>query len=554
MITRSFIVAAALASSSVAMAGKAVQPVTESGIVFVKSKPNQDLAVSFAVQAIGGRIRASFPQIGWKSVELPKNMTVAKAQKALGRYSAIAKTTPVYRRTWLETPNDPLIGQQYSLTTMRLPETWSVTHGSSDTVVAVIDSGFDVGHPDFAGRLLPGTNFGDGDPSDLTDIVGHGTHVAGIVGAGTNNGIGIAGGVYDGKILPLKVATSDGGVSEDGLVAAITQVGDLQVQVANISIGGAGLNPAEQDAVAYANSRGVLMVIAAGNSNTNTKFYPAAFPGVLSVGATDSSDQRADFSNFGDWVRVAAPGVGILSTYPRSMSETGYELLDGTSMASPNVAGVAGLLFGATGNGVTADEVKNALESTAVNVGDWNVNGRIDAFAALSSLGIGEDFEVIPNTLIAKEGLTFLNATPQAVASDDGVQTTVRGAKVASLGFVSSFEATYDMSAPANTRLAKSTLTIKASGDKNTTLQVFLWNELRGKYEIFHQFPIGTVAKSFSLKLSAPQLDSVMQPDNTIKILFRGVLPTRLKGNGSGMFMVNEAKIKNTALRFGGSA
>lgn len=243
-------------------------------------------------------------------------------------------------------PNDPLFAQQYGLQLTQAPAGWQIYAGQPQHFLAVIDSGIDLKHPDLAEKLLPGFDVIDQDDQPW-DGYGHGTHCAGIAAAVSNNQVGIAGMAPALKIMPIRVI-GDNGIGDSADVAAgIIWAVDHGAKVLSMSLGGL-MNPqVKREAVQYALDRDVLIVAAMGNNGKEMKAYPAATPGVLAVGASDAQDQRATFSQFGDWMSVSAPGVKILSalpTYPHPHKELNYGAVSGTSMATPAVAGAAALL------------------------------------------------------------------------------------------------------------------------------------------------------------------------------------------------------------------
>ena len=307
--------------------------------------------------------------------------------KRLSRLKEVAWAEPNRWREAAIVPNDPQFAAQWGLTRIGCPDAWDHTTGDPAIVVAIVDTGVDLNHPELAPLLLAGQDLVDFPPGsvpkpgwvfegDFTgvdaipqDEVGHGTHVAGTVCCASNNGVGVAGVAWNVRLLPVKVLarvreTATNVVSGSGsavhIAAGIRWAVDNGARVINMSLGGYGDTTVEREAVAYAVSRGVVVVAAMGNDNTNTPHYPSAYPGVVAVGATDSADRRASFSNFGAWIDVAAPGVGIQSTY---WDDT-YASLSGTSMASPHVAGVAALVL-SRNNALTADQVANIIRTTA---------------------------------------------------------------------------------------------------------------------------------------------------------------------------------------------
>ena len=253
--------------------------------------------------------------------------------------------------------------------------------------MAVIDTGV-ARVPDLAGQLLPGTDLVSSGGDGTADGHGHGTHVAGIVAAVANNGIGVAGLAPQAKILPIR-ALDDNGVGYDSAItSAIIYAADHGADIVNMSLGGSAGSSAEAAAVAYARGKDVLVVAAAGNGRAsgNLTSYPAAFPGVLAVAASDPTDEIASFSNTGSYVGVAAPGVMVLSTY----RDGGAVYMSGTSMASPYAAAVAALVRSAA-PALPATGVAAAMTSTATDVGptgrdDESGAGIVDPVAALQKV------------------------------------------------------------------------------------------------------------------------------------------------------------------------
>jgi subtilisin family serine protease len=222
----------------------------------------------------------------------------------------------------------------------------------------VLDSGVDPRHPDLAAKLLPGASFLHVDPAPIPagstcppnagvdDDFGHGTHVAGIAAAATDNGLGVAGIGWQTRLLPVKVLDCTGNGSDAQVIAGIDWAVGQRAWVINLSFGGPGQSDVLDAAIDRARRAGVLVVAAAGNGATDVPFYPAASPGALAVTATDQQDRfAASFSNRGSYVGLAAPGVDIVSTYPTYMEPVGYRVMSGTSMAAPHVSGVAALLL-----------------------------------------------------------------------------------------------------------------------------------------------------------------------------------------------------------------
>lgn len=273
-------------------------------------------------------------------------------------------------------PDDPLAVDQYAVDQHGMLEAWGATTGEG-VVIAIIDTGIDMDHPDLADRIVAGHDWVDDD--DIPDDEnGHGTHVAGSAAAIGNNATGVIGMAPEAKIMPLKVLGADGSGSSDDIAEAIRWAADNGADVINLSLGGSSnllgriynkVDPTNQ-AIEYANDKGVVVIAAAGNDDTFLTAYNTETP-VLVVNATNEVGETARFSNFGDPRAVSAAGARIISTaptYPTTIwpeGSDGYEELDGTSMASPHVAGIAALMID---SGIRSPgEVRDRLIDTASN-------------------------------------------------------------------------------------------------------------------------------------------------------------------------------------------
>ena len=257
------------------------------------------------------------------------------------------------------TVNDPRAGEQYSLSRMAVPQAWDTARGDG-IVIAVVDSGVDFDHHDLTGKAVSrGRDLVDND-NDATDTHGHGTHVASIAAAATDNGVGMAGVGYAARLLPVRVLGVNGSGGTATIAEGIAWAADNGARVINLSLGSSYPSQTLQAAVEYAAGKGALVVCAAGNNGNSQPLYPAAYPACLAVGATDSADRLAGFSNRGAaWVDVAAPGAGVLG----ALRGGGWQAWDGTSMAAGQVSGVAALVWSAHPTW-TAAQVRQAIETT----------------------------------------------------------------------------------------------------------------------------------------------------------------------------------------------
>ncbi len=289
-----------------------------------------------------------------------------------------AEPNYIYTIQW--TPNDPdFSSRQWGPQKVQAPEAWDVTRGSSSTRIAIVDTGVQYDHPDLAGKVVRGYDFVD-DDSDPYDGNGHGTHCAGIAAAVTDNGRGIAGMAPNATIYAVRVLDDNGSGTLDDVANGIIHAADNGADVISLSLGAPVGATTLRNAVDYAWNSGSVVVAAAGNSGTSLPSYPAYYDNAIAVAATDSNDNKASFSNYGSWVDVAAPGVDIYSTYTGSS----YRSLSGTSMATPHVAGLAGLL---DAQGRSASQIRAAIENTADPIsgtGTYWSKGRINAYKAVN--------------------------------------------------------------------------------------------------------------------------------------------------------------------------
>ena len=287
-------------------------------------------------------------------------------------------------------PSDSLYGEQEDLAQIHVPEVWPTTTGDPSVVVAIIDTGVDLGHPDLAGVTVVSPRNETFNTTDVTDVIGHGTHVAGTIFARTNNATGIAGIAPNSTLMPIKVLDGAGSGFFSDVLDGVDWARTHGADVINLSLGGV-LTPEQialfQPTFSAARAAGILIVAAAGNSGDRLMYYPAGLIGVVSVGAVDASDVEADFSTFNRAVDLSAPGVETLSTVPTADDPIGYERFSGTSMASPHVAGVAALVW-AERPGLSVAQLEAVLRASATDLGtpgrdDHYGSGRVDAAAAL---------------------------------------------------------------------------------------------------------------------------------------------------------------------------
>ncbi|UTR08022.1 S8 family serine peptidase [Alkalihalobacillus sp. LMS6] len=282
-------------------------------------------------------------------------------------------------------PNDEFFKPyQWNLEQIDLEEGWNYANGE-DTIIAIIDSGVDPEHPDLQNKLVEGYNAID-DSSNFNDDNGHGTHVAGIAAALTNNVEGIAGVSWQSKIMPIKVLDTNGEGSSFSVARGIYWAVENGADVINMSLGDYYHSDVLYDAVEHAYNQGVTLISASGNENTDEQMYPAAYPQVVTVASVNQDKNRSFFSNYGEYVDVTAPGEHIPSTY----LENQYILLSGTSMAAPHVAGLAALIHSINPS-LSNEDIGNLILGNANQLGDGDYNvyygyGEIDVNDTLSAI------------------------------------------------------------------------------------------------------------------------------------------------------------------------
>lgn len=316
---------------------------------------------------------------------------------------------PDYYAQALSAPNDTFFDRQWGLENIGqtingvvgkedadidAPTAWDTTQNG--VKVAILDVGINESHPDLAGKVVDRKDFTNS-ASGTNDVYGHGTHVAGIVAAMTNNSDGVAGVCPGCQLLNGKVLDDSGSGAYSWVANGIIWAADNGAKVINLSLGGPASSTTLENAVNYAWNKGVVIVAAAGNSNNSSKTYPAAYINSMAVAATDNQDNRAYFSSYGSsWVDVAAPGVYVFSTWKDATSSANpqpecygtvcYKYASGTSMSTPMVAGVAGLVWKSNYN-QSASSVRTRIELTADKIsgtGTYWSAGRVNAALAVS--------------------------------------------------------------------------------------------------------------------------------------------------------------------------
>ncbi|QCJ46392.1 S8 family serine peptidase [Haloprofundus sp. MHR1] len=329
-------------------------------------------------------------QLGYVAVKFPSEASETARENFVEAVTKREKVKYAEKNETLEalyTPSDERYSDQYAPQQVNADVAWDTTLGSSDVTIAVIDQGVMYDHPDLADQFgsSEGYDFVDDDsdpyPDDLENEY-HGTHVAGIAAATTDNGEGISG-ISNSTLLSGRALSEEGSGSTADIADAVQWAADQGADVINLSLGGGGYTDTMKNAVSYAYDAGSLVVAAAGNDYGSSVSYPAAYSECLAVSALDENESLASYSNVGPEIELAAPGSNVLSTWTTS---TEYDSISGTSMATPVVSGVAGLTLAAYS--LTNEELRTHLKNTAVDVGlssDEQGSGRVDAGNAVTT-------------------------------------------------------------------------------------------------------------------------------------------------------------------------
>ena len=372
------------AAASAVPVSNPLAPSVPGELIVVLDSSSVATSTELALEARGATVERPEGEPSSLLLKTPLNVSEPVFTQLAADTPGVAWVQPNYVYSKTHVPNDPRYPAQWGLPKVGAPAAWNVARGKG-VLVAIVDTGVDYNHPDLVGRV----NVADGrdfvnDDDDAWDDNGHGTHVSGIVAATMDNEVGIAGLAPECVILPVKVLGAAGSGGSYDVARGIMYAADHAARIINLSVAEDGPWPEAfmQSAVEYAQSKGCIVIAAAGNGDSSGgASYPARYTDVVGVAAVDSQNARAAFSNYGEGIDVAAPGIGILSTVPGNA----YGYLSGTSMASPFVAGIAALILG-TDPSLESAAVIARIKGSATFLGSTLGAGLVNARKALEDV------------------------------------------------------------------------------------------------------------------------------------------------------------------------
>ncbi len=387
-----------------------------------QSAAQQTLQATF--DRLGAKLEGKISQINVHILQVPEQAR-DRVLDALRSNPNIEFADPDFVLQPSATPNDPYFSQAWHLPKISAPTAWDTTVGSTTVTIAILDSGIDSTHPDLAGLLVPGWNFYDNN-SNLADVSGHGTAVAGIAAALSNNGLGVAGVTWNCRIMPLRITDLSGNGLSSSIANALTWAADHGSRVANVSYGNVSKITTIINAAQYFQSKGGVVTAAAGNSATFDS--TADSPYFVLVSATDQNDVLCSWSNTGNNVDLSAPGQNLVTT----VNGGGYGFASGTSFSAPTVAGVAALVLSANPS-LSGTKVQDILRQNADDLGTkgWDSSygwGRVNAaraVAAASGQTPPQD-TTAPTAVITSPaaGAALANSVSVSVTGSDNVGVT----------------------------------------------------------------------------------------------------------------------------------
>ncbi|MFQ3588271.1 MAG: S8 family serine peptidase [Fimbriimonadaceae bacterium] len=490
--------------------------------VVVRPHDHMALPARSALVAVGGTIVDRLRKDEVFLVRLRPGSNVPMVLGQLAASGAFRYVEPNYIYEKALVPNDPLYNQQYHHQIIGSEAGWAIGTGRPPTgrpvAIAIVDDGVLTSHPDLTAKIVPGYDFvdNDADPNPGNPADDHGTFCAGLAAASTDNGVGIAGVSWGADIMPVRVLSGLFG-STFVIAQGIDFAWENGAKVINLSLGG----PAPSSVVRSANQRalaaGAVIVAGAGNDNSNAPFYPAADPETIAVGSTDETDAKSDFSNFGSWVDVAAPGTAVRST----TTGDSYTVGDGTSFATPIVAGLAALLA-SHHNDPTEANIRNIIQSTTDDVGTWLNYGRINVGRAMSQLPVATSYAPVSMTAVG----SFSLGTAADLAAIDSAYVSI-GSRATGLGQHAELFTDFNIGALGDIRGIR--LLVTARGIRGSSLLVFVNDKsLAEESPVFiRSFALRPTDQTFEVRLPAP-LSRWVSPGGNVDVVVRALAPARL--------------------------
>ena len=451
-----------------------IEPDAVPGYILVSPRPGLPRAAFDKVLAAhGGKAIGRLDPLNVYVVTLPASVSGKAVAKLLSQHPHIKFAEPDALVPVDYVPNDPDYANEWHLRTLNTPAAWDIATGGGVTV-AVLDSGVDATHPDLVAQLVPGWNFWDNN-SNTADVFGHGTKVAGVIGATGNNAIGVVGIAFNSRIMPIRVTDTSGYAAISALASGLTYAADHGARVANMSFAVQSYSTVIS-AAQYFMSKGGVVMNSAGNSGALDS-TPAS-DALVSVSATTSTDVRASWSSYGPYVDVAAPGASIWTTTMGG----GYGSVSGTSFSSPATAAVAALMMSANPK-LAPTQIVDLLESTSVDLGTAGFDnyygyGRVSAANAVAAAaaGVPADTQAPSASITSPTGGTVSGIVPVNVTASDNVGVArvdllVNGTAIAS-DTVAPYGFSWDSTALAGTTAKLVARAYDAAGNAGSSVTV----------------------------------------------------------------------------------
>lgn len=500
--------------------------------LLVKFKPGSQAMESRVHASAGAVVMQRNGAINWTLVRIPVGRTKAQIRaiySTFPNYVVSVSDNPTGPVKLDTIPNDTDFNKQWGPVRVQAPKMWDRSQGSTSTIVAILDTGVDIDHPDLVQNLLPGDDPGDGD-NNPDDPDGHGTHCAGIAGAVGNNSMGVAGMGWKNKILPVRVFGATGGMA---VATGITYAADHGAKVISLSLKISDFQ-ALRDAVDYAWSKNVLIIAAAGNDGNTAKNFPAAYDKVLAVASSDPDDSRSGFSTFGDWVDVAAPGSNIWSSLPGGT----YGSSSGTSMACPMTAGLAGVLFAEGGPTYTNQQVWDIICASSDKV-DYVIHGRINAARAINMIEVYKLVGTKPAAASMFVGMK-MTGTASLLEKKDGKSIFLTSALKTTTGATAGVIIDYTITDPLSS-YTEPQIRLATRTDVASTLMVFLYNNSTKNWDFIKSAGTNSVMSETVAVLPA-SMGNYITSQGKIRVLARTHVPlTRGRAVTSYRLTVDQA-------------